>query len=906
VDIRLLGAVTACRSGRPVELGPRRQRFLLAVLALEVNQPVPIERLIELAWGTAVPRTAEHAIEVCLSRLRSVLTEAQLQRAGRAYVLNTEPECIDVHRFQRRLREAGAGDDAQRVALLTEALDLWSGPPLAGTAPPDVADRLCRGLTDARWGAIEDRLDARLRLGQHGDVLGELADLTQANPGRERLVVQYATALYRVGRAADALAVCRAHRAWLGVELGLDPGASAQRLELAILRNDPALTPPDPRPASRPVPRELPPDLPVFAGRRAELVRLDAFLERPAPATIVAFSGTAGVGKSTLALHWAHRIARRFPDGQLYINLRGFGGGPMVTAAAALRQFIAALGVPAAQIPHAADARAALFRSLLAGQRMLVVLDNARDAAHVRPLLPGTAGSIALITSRTNLVGLVAGEGAEHVTLDVLGTDEAREFLSARVGAEVVARQAEPADEIIARCARLPLALAVASARMRNGLAELAADLRVSAGALDTLNLPETSVRAVLAWSYHVLSDRTARMFRLIGGYPGLEITEYAAASMAMVDPVQARACLHELVDANLLTEHRSGRYTCHDLLRAYAAECAAIDGPADRQAAAERAIDHCVQSAYACDRIVYPARPNIAFPEPLPGVVVPPLPDETAAWAWLVAERDNLRVAQAFAVERGWRLAVWRLAWATSTLHQRRGHPQDLYQSWRPALAALSEADPTPTRVLALRHLGEACARMERFGEAMEHLHEAARLADGCPAEKAGVLRTLARTYSRRGDDRAAYHHAARALSLYKKLGEPDLVPSAANAAGWYAARLGEFERAEADLGYALKTAREQGDRLVESHTLHSQAFLAQRRSHHEEAVGLLRECLELARSNGDSYHEATALNDLGDSYAALGLPGLATKVWRLALPLLRSQSRVAEAERLREKLTA
>jgi DNA-binding SARP family transcriptional activator/tetratricopeptide (TPR) repeat protein len=909
VDIRLLGPVAVHGPAGPLELGPRRQRFVLAVLALEANHPVPVDRLVELAWSVDAPRTAEHAVEVCVSRLRGALraggvlcADAELVREGRAYRLRTGPDAVDVHRFQAKLRDAAAAtDDARRVAVLTEALDLWTGPPLAGAAPPEVVERLCRGLSDARWTAVEERVDARLRLGQHGQVLGELADLTGANPGRERLVAQYATALYRCGRAADALAVCRSHRDWLAQELGLDPGAPLQRLEVSILRNDASLTAPPPAAPIRPTPRELPGDIASFVGRREELDRLDAAMSRTAEraVVIVALSGTAGVGKTTLALHWAHRVADQFPDGQLYVNLRGFGGATVLNAALALRQLIAALGVPAGQIPAGLDARASLFRSLLSGKRVLVVLDNARDADHVRPLLPGSVGSMAVVTSRTSLVGLVAA-GACQVALDVLSPAEAREFLAARIGSDAVATQPDQIDEIIARCARLPLALAIASARMHAGPARLAAELAASDGSLEAFHLPETTVETIISWSYQVLSGRAARLFRLVGCNPGPDLTETAAASLAGLEPAEARRCLRELVDANLLAEHLPGRYACHDLLRAYAADRArAEDSEADRRAAVERLVEHYVHSGYAADRLVYPARPPIELPEPPAGVVVPRLADATAGWAWLIADHATLLAALDVAAA-GWPLSAWRLAWATSTLHQRRGHPQDLYRTWRAALEALKDIDAISLRVTALREMGEACARMDRFPEAFDHLHEAARLADS-QDERATVLRTLARTYSRSGDDRAAFERASRSLAIYRRLGRLDLVPSAANAVGWYAARIGEHDTAASHLRLALATAREQGDQLVESHTLHSQGYLAQRMDRHHEAIALLRQCVRMARSNGDTHNEATSLRDLGHSYAALGQSHRATQHWRRALPLLESQARWSEADELR-----
>ena len=394
----------------------------------------------------------------------------------------------------------------------------------------------------------------------------------------------------------------------------------------------------------------------------------------------------------------------------------------------------------------------------------------------------------------------------------------------------------------------------------------------------------------------------------MVGCHPGADLTESAAASLAFLEPTVARQCLRELVDANLLAEHRPGRYTCHDLLRAYAAQQGrGTDSDADRVSALERVVDHYAHSAHAADRLVYPARPPVVLSEASPGVVQSDLPDATAAWDWLAAERDNLLAALDTAVERGWRLTAWRIAWAMSTLLQRQGHPQDLYRSWRRALAVLDDSDPVPMRTIALRQIAEACARMHQFDEAVRLLHEAARLVDEAQwlAERAGILRTLARTYGRQGDDRAAYEHASQSLAIYRTLAH-DMVGSAANAVGWYAARIGEHGAAASNLRLALETARAREDRLVESHALHSLGYLAQQMGDHDQAVALLRQCLDLAHANGDAHNEATALRDLGHSLAALGQPDGAAKYWRRALPLLESQARRSEADEVRATLAA
>jgi DNA-binding SARP family transcriptional activator/tetratricopeptide (TPR) repeat protein len=921
VRFGVLGDVEARADGQLLALGPARQRCVLAALLVDADQPVPVDQLAERVWGQHPPQRGLETLYSYLSRLRGVFAGhpgVSLTRRSGGYVVEVDPDTVDMHRFRRLAASARVADDEeQELPLLGEAFRLWRGMAFGTLDTPWV--NATRHILHAERVAVEsDLTDLRLRLGDHGALLGDLSARALEHPLDERLAGQLMLALYRSGRTGDALEHYRRARSALSAELGVDPGSALQDLHQRMLRADPELTAPivagptrRDSPVLLPAARQLPADLPSFVGRRDELARLDGILSGGSHAVlIVGLSGSAGVGKTTLALHWAHRVVHRFPDGQLYVNLRGFDGARALGVSVALRRFITALGVPAAQIPSSVDARAALFRSLLANRRVLVVLDNARDAEHVRPLFPGTAGSMAIVTSRTTLVGLVATAGAHHLALDVLSTDDARALLAARIGSDLAAAQPGPVDEIIARCARVPLALAIAAARMSAAPdpARLVEELRASGGSLDAFHLPETTVETVLSWSYRVLSEPAARLFRLVGCHPGADLAEAAAASLAFLDPSVARQCLRELVDANLLAEHHPGRYTCHDLLRTYAAQQArATDSEAERIAALERVIDHYARSAHAADRLVYPARPPVDMTEALPGVVQSDPPDATAAWEWLAAERDNALAALDVAVERGWRLTAWRLAWGMSTLLQRQGHPQDLYRSWHRVFEVLDDRDSVPMRTLALRQIAEACARMGQFDEAIRSLHEAIRLVDEVQwaVEKAGILRTLARTYGRQGDDRAAYEHASQSLAIYRRI-EHDMVASAANAVGWYAARIGEHDEAASNLRLALDTARAREDRLVESHALHSLGYLAQQMGDHHQAVTLLRQCLDLARTNGDAHNEATALRDLGHSLAALGQVDGAAESWRRALPLLESQARRSEADDVRAALVA
>ncbi|HEX9039741.1 MAG TPA: BTAD domain-containing putative transcriptional regulator, partial [Trebonia sp.] len=536
VSIRLLGPVGAWDGERAIALGPRKQRLVFAVLALEAGRAVDVARLIDLAWPEDPPRTAQHAIQVCVSGLRSALRdvdELDVQLAGSGYLLAADRSLIDAHRFRSLLSRArGTTGDAARIALLDEALALWSGAALDGTATPAVAERLCAGLEEARLGALEDRLDALLRLGRLREVLDELRGLVAVHPLRERLAGLLMTALYLDGRAAEALDEFRRCRQRLAEDLGLDAGPALRDLELAILRNEVPPEPGDARPAvpeplpsaapaapgetrdaGPPVPAQLPPTVAGFAGRDRELAELGALLAS-APSgggPVVAVSGTAGVGKTALVVHWAHRHRDDFPDGQLYANLAGYAPAPPLPPERVLAGFLRALGVPAERIPPEVDEATGLYRSLLADRRVLVVLDNARDPGQVRPLLPGGAGCLTVITSRDRLAGLAVREGARLLPLGVLSKDEALAVLSAVLGADRVSAERDAAVAVAELCACLPLALRIAAAHLARQagqpLSGLAAELR-EGNRLSVLSVPgdeQSAVRVSFDLSYAAL-----------------------------------------------------------------------------------------------------------------------------------------------------------------------------------------------------------------------------------------------------------------------------------------------------------------------------------------------------------------------------------------------------------------
>jgi len=577
--IRLLGPVDVLADDGPREVRGLRRKAVLAALALHGGEVVSAGRLAEVVWGEDAPPTVVNTLQTHVSYLRTVLGSKNAIRACRpGYLLDLGGDSSDVQVAERLLREGtSSADPAQGVRHLRAALALWHGQSLADVTGvawlEEQAVRLDLLCLQVRRALAE----ARLAAGEHADLVPELEEMVAESPLDERVYGQLMLALYRCGRQADALAVFGRLRAALAEQLGIDPGPALRELQMAILRQDEALTVPA-RPLTAlaappvPVPAQLPPAVPGFAGRAAELASLDAVLARAerergagsAAVVISAVSGTAGVGKTALAVQWAHRVAARFPDGQLYVNLRGFGpGGQPVEPAEAVRGFLAGMGVAQDQVPDGAPAQTALYRSLLAGKRVLVVLDNARNAGQVRPLLPGSPGCLAIVTSRSDLAGLVAAEGAYPVSLDLLPPAEAGELLAHRLGEARVASEPAAVSEIIERCARLPLALAIAAARAasRPGfpLAAIAAGLRRATATLDPFGGtdPATDVRAVFSWSCRLLSADAARLFALLGLHPGPDISLPAAASLAAVPPGRAEALLAELAGRR---PHQAGR----------------------------------------------------------------------------------------------------------------------------------------------------------------------------------------------------------------------------------------------------------------------------------------------------------------------------------------------------------
>ena len=667
------------------------------------------------------------------------------------------------------------------------------------------------------------------------------------------------------------------------------------------------------------LPRQLPAAPRYFVGRSDALTSLNRWLDNAAGpgATVVisAIGGTAGVGKTALALVWGHQVAERFPDGQLYVNLRGFDPGGMraMTAGGALRGFVAALQTPASQAPADTQEQAALYRSLLAGKRMLIVLDNASDAEQVRPLIPASPGCAVVVTSRNQLSGLAVTDGAHQLNLDVLSAAEARHLLECRLGRVRVAAEQDAADELIRLCARLPLALGIAAAYAQRTpglpLATLAGQLRDAGTRLDLFDSgdPVSNLRAVLGCSYTKLPGAVAHMFGLLGLHAGPDISIPAAASLAGVDCRQARRWLSHLAEANMLAEHVTDRYAFHDLIRVYAREQAAIImTEAQRKAAVRRLLDHYLHTAHAAALLLRPSRGAFAAPTPsVPGVMIEPLTDHQQAAAWFEAEHHVLLATVTQAADTGMDVYAWQLPWAMSDFLDWRGYWREMAATQRIAAAAAARMGEAAAEAEARRLLARPCARLADYDEARTHLTACLQLYRqlGDLAGEARTHQSLSWANERQGRIDAALGHAEQALKLFQATGHKAGQARSLNNIGYCHAQLGSYLEARSSCQQALELWRDVGDQAGEGPTWDSLGFaehhlgrLAQAAECYDHALKVLREC-------GDRYHEAGTLSHLGDTYHAAEDLASAGRAWQQALEIFEDLNH-ADAAQLRAKL--
>lgn len=859
LQVRLLGRVEVLVDGHPVDVPGRRPQALLAVLALSAGEPVLAESLYERVWGHDQPGDVRANLYTCVRRLRKALGEQTIVNDGGRYTLRVEPDGVDAIRFIRLLDMSRAvGADSER--LLREALALWRGRPFGGESYSDwLAEEESRRLTERWLAAVQQRIDLDLAAGRDDGLVEELEQLTSAYPLREPLWGRYLTALGRMGRPADALAAYERIRVRLVDELGIDPSPELRALYADLLRADSAAGP-GATPAPTVVPRQLPSDIAAFTGRDAAVTELDGLLGdesagQERPAVIVVLHGMGGVGKTALAVHWAHRVAPRFfPDGQLFVNLRGFGPGEPMDVAAALEVLLRGLEVPAERIPSDVAARSALLRSTVAGRRLLVVLDNARDAEQVRPLVPG-AGCLVLVTSRSRLRGLVARDGALDIGVHVMTAPEAIGLLRDRLRHRPSTADPttdEALSELARLCGYLPLALTIAAVRSGGyagtHLAELVTELRAEHARLDAFadaDDPLADVRAVVAWSYQTLDPEAARMLRVLSVCPTHDFSLAAAAALAEATVPQTRRLLDRLADASLLTVGDGGRFYLHDLVRAFAAE-AADSEPGSVGEARDRLYYWCLDTA---TKAGVRLEPGMLIPHPADRAAVGPVQefvDDQAAIRWLDQESDFLAAVA--------RAAIDSCPWATVGI---------VYMMWNQFMRQRSDAvELQEAAVSASRTLGDP-------------------VTEGTTRHLVGLIHMVRMEYA------AAEAAFNQALPLFEAT---EYVPGQSRALN----NLGIVLRSTGRAALAVKCHERAlrlavGQELDEAAVLNNLALALTSVGQHDRAVACARRAV-LSRVGSSTVDYLSALDTLGETLHGRGDDEEAVECFSQALQLVSS----------------
>ncbi|GAA1249258.1 BTAD domain-containing putative transcriptional regulator [Kitasatospora nipponensis] len=937
----MLGPVTAERDGERVPLNAQMVRSLLGVLLVDAGQPVAEARLVEALWGQNPPASVKASLRNHVLRLRRLLDAGgaggaeRVRRSPDGYLIQVGPGELDLHEFDElRLfgaRELRGGQWQSAADALSRALALWRGDPLADAVPArDEAG--IEQLREVRLQAWEQLAQARLRLGSYDQVVADFAPLVREHPWREAAHGHLMHALHGAGRQADALAVYQQLRANLVGELGVEPSAPVAELHRRILAADPSLTvvarsgavgaaagtvSPNPRtdsaesPSGPGVLNQLPPRIEYFTGRADVLAVLNGHLcgdgAGGAGARLVTIVGTAGAGKTALAVQWAAELAPRFPYGCLYADLRGFdpGPGPAVSPEQVLRGFLRALGLSSARIPSEPTGQTALFRSLTAGRPLLVVLDNARDAEQVRPLLSGAPGSLTIVTSRDRLTGLVALDGARPVPLDLLTPGEAVALLVRRLGDQHAGCEPAAVVDLAELCARLPLALNIAAARIATAshlpLADFTEQLRATGERLTALDAgdPAASVRAVFSWSYRQLSSEAARVFRLTALHPGPDISVAAVASLAGLPVRRARSLLTELVGAHLVAEPVPGRYAFHDLLRVYAGEqAAAVDEAGDRAGAVRRMLDHYVHTAAAAHRVMNPVYRAVPLEEIDPRAVAETFDDVAPAAEWQLAERAALAGLVAVAAGYGYDGHIWRLADAVALFLDSRGDWQLLAELMeRAVVAAGRSGDPG---VHAEAHCDAAQARW-RLGDstgALAHLDEARDLRRELDDRTgmAHVERVAANIHGDDGRHVEELEHARAAVVASRQGGSAVSLAASYGTLAWAYIRNGQYQLALDHAREAVELNRQAGYRIGESGALDTMAQACYLMDRVEESLVGFQQAEAVAVDAGNRVYQVRTLVRISTAHRALGDEDSADRSMRRALEVAQELGLVIE----------
>ncbi|MFD2765850.1 AfsR/SARP family transcriptional regulator [Micromonospora eburnea] len=969
-DVRVLGPLQAIGPAGSAALSSSRQRALVGLLALTPKYPIPVSKLVDGIWGDDAPRTAVRTLQSHLTRAKQELAACGLPdllvatRVG--YMMVVDPPAVDAHRFEGQVRAArrllAEGDSAGAEGALSSALKLWYGEPLQGTELYGWGAAEVARLQEARLGAVEDLCDTQLRLGAYAKAADELERLLAAYPARERLVGLLMLARYRSGRHAEALTSYARLRAHLAEALGVDPGPQLQRLHTAMLRRDPALDVAEAAgpvsvaaPAKRLIPHELPSPVGHFTGRGDEIAALDDLLGDPtAPggsaadkARVALLCGPAGMGKTAMAVEWAHRVADQFPDGQIFVDLHGHGPAAAATAPDVVCHTLRGLGVPPGRVPADPSDQVRLFRSLLRDRRVLLVCDNAGSAEQVLPLVPPTSGCLLLVTSRNALPALGVRNALRRVELDVLDHPDAISLLERVLGVERVRQEVEAAEQLVTACGGMPLALRTAAAKLasrpRLRIADLVADLATE-HRLDALSVPGDSrgIRTVFASAYDTVSELAATAFRAIGLHPGPSFAAPLVAAATGTSPAVGRQVTDELATVHLTSEQASGRFACHDLIRLYARECAlAVDPPDRRTETVERILDWYLAIADAANTILTPARTRATVTLRHGPIELPFASRHRDALVFLDAERENLVPVSRYAVGHGYDTAAWQLAYLLMGFFNSRGHWVDMLEICRGGLAAAQRQGDRHVEALMRGQLGVACIQVQRYEEALRELRSALPLmqaagdawgegsvhnntavaltmlrrfdeaiaeyeyalavhtARGVSSDVAYALHNLGDAHTRCGRPDVALHHLARAHDLAVALDDQRLHAVIWQASGAAHLRRGAYQVALQLLHSALALHREIGDQSRELDTLRDIGSALLDVGSVSAALDIGAHALRLSRQIGDPHREAVALQSLGLAHLRAGSFPEAEQHFQFALELrLRIPDAYEEAE--------